>query len=79
MRPDLSRLLLGPAGLLIGALIYAQVRTLPEPGQSLAVGALFGLLGLAAALYGRARQERWIIVLGAVLALYGLLRATILR
>lgn len=79
MKPDLRRLFIGPAGLLIGFLIYPQIMKLPEPQQHWAVGAVFALLGIGAGLYGRNIGERWVQVLGVALILYGLLRALVLR
>lgn len=75
--PDPLRPIIGAVGLAIGFGLYALALRLAEPGQSLLIGGLFALLGVAALLY--ARGERWIQVLGAVLILYGLLRAFLLR
>lgn len=77
MKPDLSRLLLGPAGLMIGFLLYGWAMKQPEPQQNWAIGGMFALLGITTFFY--ARGERWIQVLGAVLFVYGLLRAVILK
>lgn len=74
---DLSRMLLGPVGLAIGFALYAGADRVHEPWRSVLVGAVFALLGVAALLY--ARGERWIQGLGAVLFVYGLLRATVLH
>ncbi|UBV42516.1 hypothetical protein LAJ19_12940 [Deinococcus taeanensis] len=77
MRPDLLRPLLGTLGLLIGFTLYALAGKLSQPWQSLAIGGMFAALGLSAWVY--ARGERWIQVLGLLLIIYGLLRATVLR
>ncbi|GGL02215.1 hypothetical protein [Deinococcus radiotolerans] len=77
MRPDLLRPLLGTLGLLIGFTLYALAGKLAEPWQSVAIGGMFALLGVSAWVY--ARGERWIQVLGLLLLIYGLLRATVLR
>lgn len=69
---DLLRPLLGTLGLMIGFGVYALASDLPPPWPRLSIGAMFVALGVAAFLY--ARGERWIQVLGGVLALYGLLR-----
>lgn len=79
MKPDLSRMLIGPAGLLIGALLYAQTGKLPEPQQHWAIGGLFALLGLTALWYGRREREAWVGWLGWALLAYGLLRAVLIR
>ena len=52
--------------------MYAVAGSLPQPWQSLSIGAMFVLLGLSA--YRYAKGERWIQVLGGVLLLYGALR-----
>ena len=77
MKPDLSRMVLGPVGLALGFGLYASVGKLAEPWQSLLIGGMFALLGVSAFLY--AQGERWIQGLGALLFIYGLLRATVLR
>ena len=77
LKLDLARMVLGPVGLAIGFALYAGADRLQEPWRSVLVGAMFALLGGAALLY--ARGERWIQGLGAVLLVYGLLRATVLR
>lgn len=74
---NLSRGVLGTLGLVIGFVLYWAAGRLPEPWSSVAVGLCFVALGGLAFWY--AAGERWIQVLGAVLALYGLLRATVLN
>jgi len=76
LNPDLLRPLLGTLGLMIGFGVYAVAGDLPQPWQRLSIGAMFVLLGISAFVY--ARGERWIQVLGGVLALYGLLRAFVI-
>nr|WP_184137239.1 hypothetical protein [Deinococcus humi] len=76
MNPDLLRPLLGTLGLMIGFGVYAVAGDLPQPWQRLSIGAMFVLLGISAFVY--ARGERWIQVLGGVLALYGVLRAFVI-
>jgi hypothetical protein len=77
MKFELSRPLLSVLGLLIGFGLYALANRLAEPWQSLLIGALFALLGAATWVYGRG--ERWIQMLGALLFVYGLIRAFWLR
>lgn len=77
MRPDLLRPLLGTLGVVISFGLYAALGRLPQPWPHLLIGLAFVVLGISAWVY--ARGERWIQVLGAVLALYGLLRATVLH
>ncbi|MFC4640101.1 hypothetical protein [Deinococcus hohokamensis] len=77
MKPSLLRPVLGTLGLMIGFGLYALVGRLAEPWQSVCIGALFVGLGVLAFWY--ARGERWIQILGAVIAAYGLLRALILH
>ncbi|UQN07517.1 hypothetical protein [Deinococcus sp. QL22] len=77
MNPNFLRPFLGTIGLLIGFGLYSQAGRLPEPWQSLCIGAMFLLLGLAAWFY--AGDERWIKILGVILMVYGLLRAFLLR
>ncbi|GGO36685.1 hypothetical protein [Deinococcus humi] len=76
LNPDLLRPLLGTLGLMIGFGVYAVAGDLPQPWQRLSIGAMFVLLGISAFVY--ARGERWIQVLGGVLALYGVLRAFVI-
>ncbi len=61
-------------GLAIGFAAYHQAGKLGEPLSSHLIGLMFALLGVLAFWY--AQGERWIQVLGGVLLLYGLLRAT---
>lgn len=72
MRPDLLRPLLGGLGIAIGFLVYGWANQAPEPWPRLLVGSMFVALGGSAWVY--ARGERWIQVLGVVLAVYGVLR-----
>ena len=74
---NLLRPVLGILGLAIGFGLYAAAGRYGEPVASILIGLMFVLLGLLAFWY--ARGERWIQVLGAVLALYGLLRMTVLH
>lgn len=77
MNPDFRRPLLSGLGLLLGFLLYGAAARLPEPWQSLCIGAMFAALGVSA--YRYAGGERWIQVLGALLFGYGLLRAFVLH
>lgn len=77
MRPDLLRPMLGGLGVMIGFGLYGLAGKLGEPWQSVFIGVLFVLLGAAAFWY--ARGERWIQILGAVIAGYGLLRVLVLH
>ncbi|MFC4427338.1 hypothetical protein [Deinococcus navajonensis] len=77
MNPNMLRPVLGTLGLMIGFGLYGLVGKLAEPWQSICIGGLFVLLGALAFWY--ARGERWIQILGAVIAGYGLLRALILH
>ncbi|WP_293913831.1 hypothetical protein [Deinococcus sp.] len=74
---DRFRPLLGMLGLAVGFVLYAAAGRFAEPVASALIGLMFVLLGALAFWY--AGSERWIQVLGAVLALYGLLRMTVLR
>lgn len=73
MKPDLLRQALSLLGLAIGFGVYQQVGQLGEPLASYLVGLMFAALGALAFWY--AQGERWIQVLGAVLLLYGAVRA----
>ncbi|WP_291423652.1 hypothetical protein [Deinococcus sp.] len=77
MPPEFLRPLLSLAGLGIGYALYQLAHRLGEPWQSVAVGALFVLLGGAAWVY--AAGERWIQVLAALLLVWGVLRAVLLH
>ncbi|ACO47382.1 hypothetical protein DEDE109153_14760 [Deinococcus deserti] len=77
MKPELWRPLLGTLGLMIGFGLYGLIGKLAEPWQSVCIGALFVILGAVA--YWYAQGERWIQVLGLLLAVYGVLRAFLLR
>ncbi|MBB5235844.1 hypothetical protein [Deinococcus budaensis] len=77
MKPDLWRPLLGMLGLAIGFGVYPLIGRLPEPWPPVVVGLLFLALGAAAWVY--AQGERWIQVLGLLLALYGLARMLFFR
>ena len=77
MKLDMLRPLLGTVGLAVGFGLYSLAGRLNEPWQSLCIGAMFVLLGVAAWVY--AAGERWIQVLGVILMVYGLLRAFVLR
>ncbi|WP_288481558.1 hypothetical protein [uncultured Deinococcus sp.] len=79
MKFELPRPVLSILGLLIGFGLYALANRLAEPWQSLLIGALFALLGAGAWVYGRSGSERWIQALGALLFVYGLIRAFWLR
>lgn len=59
-------------GLLLGAGIYSAAQRLPVPWNSVAVGAMFMSLGVAAFLYGRG--DRVIQGVGVVLFVFGLVR-----
>ncbi|WP_424950650.1 hypothetical protein [Deinococcus sp.] len=74
---NLSRQALGAVGLIIGFGLYALAGRLPAPWDSVLVGAMFVALGVGACVY--ARGERWIQALGALLILYGVVRAFLLR
>lgn len=77
MKPDLKRPLISMAGLAIGFGLYALAGKLNNPWQSVAVGGMFVLLGVAAWVY--AAGERWIQVLAVLLMLWGVLRAFFLH
>ena len=74
---NLLRPVLGMLGLAIGFGLYAAAGRYGEPIASLLIGLMFVVLGALAVWY--AQGERWIQVLGAVLAVYGLLRMTVLH
>ena len=74
---NLLRPVLGMLGLAIGFGLYALAGRYGEPTASILIGLMFVCLGAAAWWY--ARGERWIQVLGVVLAVYGLLRMTVLH
>lgn len=81
-RPPLPRLelwrpLAGALGLALGFSLYALAGRFPAPWNERAVGAMFVLLGVSALLY--ARGERWIMLLGALLIGWGLLRTLFFR
>lgn len=75
--PDPLRPFLGIIGLALGLGLYTLSDRLPPPWNHALVGLYFLALGGAALVY--ARGERWIQVLGALLIVYGLLRALVLR
>ncbi|GAA4016971.1 hypothetical protein GCM10022631_31930 [Deinococcus rubellus] len=64
-------------GLAVGFGLYAAANRYGDPVASLLIGLMFIVLGALAIWY--AKGERWIQVLGAVLAVYGLLRMTVLH
>ena len=74
---NLLRPILGLLGLAIGFGLYAAANRYGDPTASVLIGLMFVLLGILAFWYAQA--ERWIQVLGVVLALYGLLRMTLLH
>ncbi|WP_161883335.1 hypothetical protein [Deinococcus alpinitundrae] len=74
---NLLRPVLGMLGLAVGFGLYAAANRYGDPVASLLIGMMFVVLGALAIWY--AKGERWIQVLGAVLALYGLLRMTVLH
>ncbi|UWX64704.1 hypothetical protein [Deinococcus rubellus] len=74
---NLLRPVLGMLGLAVGFGLYAAANRYGDPVASLLIGLMFIVLGALAIWY--AKGERWIQVLGAVLAVYGLLRMTVLH
>lgn len=70
--PALSRQVLGMLGLVIGFVVYQGAQRLPAPWNAVLVGLCFVALGALALWY--ARGERWIQVLGLLLAAYGVVR-----
>ncbi len=74
---NLLRPVLGMLGLAVGFGLYAAANRYGDPVASMLIGLMFVVLGALAFWY--AKGERWIQVLGAVLALYGLLRMTVLH
>ena len=74
---NLLRPVLGMLGLAVGFGLYAAANRYGDPVASILIGLMFVVLGALAVWY--AKGERWIQVLGAVLALYGLLRMTVLH
>lgn len=70
--PVIGRQVLGMLGLVIGFVVYQGAQRLPAPWNAVLVGLCFVALGALALWYGRG--ERWIGVLGLVLAAYGVVR-----
>lgn len=70
---NLPRPVISIIGLAIGFLLYSMAGRLGEPWGVLLISALFIAIGLAAWVY--AAGERWIQVLGVLLAGWGVLRA----
>lgn len=60
-------------GLSIGFLVYSLAGRLDEPWNTLLISSLFVALGVIAWVY--AAGERWIQVLGIILAAWGIIRA----
>ncbi len=74
---NLLRPVLGMLGLAVGFGLYAAANRYGDPVASILIGLMFAGLGSLAIWY--AKGERWIQVLGAVLAIYGVLRMTVLH
>ncbi|WP_135228498.1 hypothetical protein [Deinococcus fonticola] len=63
-------------GMGIGFLLYALAGRLGDPWDTLIISLIFVALGVAAWFY--ATGERWIQVLGALLAAWGVIRALLI-
>ena len=74
---NIPRQAMSMIGLIIGFGLYALAGRLQAPWNSVMVGGMFAVLGVSTFLY--ARGERWIQLLGLLLAVYGLLRAFVLH
>ncbi|GGJ88623.1 hypothetical protein [Deinococcus aquiradiocola] len=74
---NLSRQALGMIGLIVGFGLYGLAGRLHSPWNEVLIGSVFAALGVTAFVY--ARGERWIQALGALLFVYGLVRAFLLR
>ncbi|TSA81387.1 hypothetical protein FNU79_15385 [Deinococcus detaillensis] len=74
---NLLRPVMGMLGLAVGFGLYAAAGRYGDPVASILIGLMFVALGGLAIWY--AKGERWIQVLGAVLAVYGVLRMTLLH
>lgn len=68
----LPRPLISMIGLAIGFLLYSLAGRLGPPWETILISLLFVALGVAAWVY--AQGERWIQVLGVLLAAWGIVR-----
>lgn len=70
---NLPRPVISIIGLSIGFLLYSLAGRLGQPWETVTISLLFVALGVAAWIY--AAGERWIQVLGVLLAAWGIVRA----